>query len=241
MSYRTQLFRTENPYDLPSTEALFFRAMKENCIFHYEHCGEYRKILDSRGFSPADMNGYEGLCRLPFLPTLLFKKHELYSLPSRRMLIQATSSGTSGMASRIGFETSGLWCGLQMVLKIIRRRRLLSPRPAHYMILGYQPSKGNETAVTKTAFGATLFAPALSRTYALRKKDGQYKADPGGGTGGNCEAQPHFLPGTLYGLSVLYLFFAPADGAAWCPCNLRPGVKNHAGWRLEAILCRAGG
>lgn len=82
--------------------------MKENCIFHYEHCGEYRKILDSRGFSPADMNGYEGLCRLPFLPTLLFKKHELYSLPSRRMLIQATSSGTSGMASRIGFETSGL-------------------------------------------------------------------------------------------------------------------------------------
>ena len=177
MSYRTQLFRTENPYDLPSTEALFFRAMKENCIFHYEHCGEYRKILDSRGFSPADMNGYEGLCRLPFLPTLLFKKHELYSLPSRRMLIQATSSGTSGMASRIGFETSGLWCGLQMVLKIIRRRRLLSPRPAHYMILGYQPSKGNETAVTKTAFGATLFAPALSRTYALRKKDGQYKAD----------------------------------------------------------------
>ena len=55
MSYRTQLFRTENPYDLPSTEALFFRAMKENCIFHYEHCGEYRKILDSRGFSPADM------------------------------------------------------------------------------------------------------------------------------------------------------------------------------------------
>lgn len=64
-----------------------------------------------------------------------------------------------------------------MVLRVGKWRNLFSICPAHYIVLGYKPHKGNETAVTKTAYGATLFTPALSRTFALKMKNGAYEPD----------------------------------------------------------------
>lgn len=177
MRCRSKLFRVANPFDIAGTDALFVNAMRENCRFHYEHCREYRTILEHFHFHPDSLNTSDDLARLPFIPTLLFKKHSLFSMPERSMLIKATSSGTKGVVSRIGFEASGLLNGLRMVLKVGKYRGLFSMRPAHYIILGYKPHRGNKTAVTKTAFGATLFAPALSRTYALQYRDNAYVPD----------------------------------------------------------------
>ena len=93
------------------------------------------------------------------------------------MLIRATSSGTKGVFSEIGYDAGGLLCALKMVLKIGRLRGLFSLMPCHYVVFGYKPHKGNRTAVTKTAFGATLFAPALSRSFALTYQNGTYVPD----------------------------------------------------------------
>ena len=177
MDARTRLFRWPKPYDLPGTNALFLQAVRDNCQYHYEHCSPYRAILDDAGFAPQQIKTDDDLAALPFLPTLLFKNHALFSMPRSRMLIRATSTGTRGKFSQVGFETSGLLCGLHMVLRIGALRKLFSWRPAHYIVLGYQPRRENKTAVTKTAFGATLFTPALSRAYALRYRDGTYQAD----------------------------------------------------------------
>jgi len=64
-----------------------------------------------------------------------------------------------------------------MVVRMARRHQLLSPRPCHYLILGYQPRRENQTAFSKTGFGFTFFAPALSRTYALVWQNGGYQLD----------------------------------------------------------------
>lgn len=177
MSRRRKLFRTKKPFDTENTQELFYMAAKENCEYHYKHCEEYRKIADGEGFSPDMLKSYEDVQKIPFIPTLLFKNHGMFSMPRRRMLIKATSSGTKGKFSRIGFDTGGLLCGFHMVMKITRYRKLLSPVPANYIVFGYQPKRANKTAVAKTAFGTTLLAPALKRTYALRYKDGKYEAD----------------------------------------------------------------
>ena len=89
-------------------------------------------------------------------------------------LIKATSSGTSGRKSMVAFDTGGLLCGLKMVMRVSKLRNLLSPVPCHYIIMGYKHHRGNKTAVTKTAFGATFFTPALSRNYILTYKKGGY-------------------------------------------------------------------
>ena len=177
MSAAGKLFRHKDIFDLDGTNELFLRAVRENCGYHCRHNDTYRAILQSRGFSPDMLKEYQDIARLPFLPTLLFKNHELYSMPKYRMLVRATSSGTGGRFSRIGFEAGGLWNGAHMVLRVINRRRLFSPVPCNYVVFGYKPHRSNHTAVTKTAFGATLFTPSLHRTYALQYRDGKYSAD----------------------------------------------------------------
>ena len=177
MGNRIKLFTWKDPYDTAGTEALFVSAMRDNCAFHYAHCPEYRAILDHFGFRPDMLRTTADLARLPVLPTLYFKSHKLFSLPESRMLIKATSSGTRGKKSVIGFELGGLWSGFHMVWRILRYHRFLSPVPTNYLILGYQPHKSNQTAVAKTATGYTYITPAIHREYALKYKDGGYQVD----------------------------------------------------------------
>lgn len=177
MSYRGKLFGTRDMFDTEGTDSLFLAAMRENCRFQYEHCPQYKQILDAAGFSPDMLREYKDIEKLPFIPTMFLKNHQMFSMPMNRLPIKATSSGTSGKQSRIGMDTGSLFCGLKMVLKAAYQRDLLSPVPVNYIILGYKPHKGNETAVTKTAYGYTFFAPALSRTFAIKYNDGGYAPD----------------------------------------------------------------
>ena len=177
MSNRSRLFSYKDTYDTIGSNELFLQAMKDNCLFQYNHCPEYRKILDSEGFHPSMLQKYEDIEKIPFLPTLLFKRHRLFSVPKGRMLFRSTSSGTSGKVSEVGFTAGDLMCGLKMVLKVCRARKLMSIVPAHCVVFGYKPRIGNKLGIAKTAFGITLFSPALSRTYALKYKDGKYAPD----------------------------------------------------------------
>ncbi|MBQ7926396.1 MAG: acyl-protein synthetase [Lachnospiraceae bacterium] len=177
MSFRTRLFTYKKPYDLKGSDELFLQAMKENCAYQYEHCKEYADILKASDFHPKDLKTYEDLARLPFIPTLYFKKHAMFSMKDRRMLIKVTSSGTSGKKSQMGFNFMSLYRGLRMVLRAGRYHHLFSLRPSHYLIFGYEPHRNNKIVFSKTAYGFTYFAPALSRSYALKYTDEGYQVD----------------------------------------------------------------
>lgn len=179
MIQANRLFVSRKPYDLKHTDARFIAAMRENAIFQYEHCTDYKRILDEAGFDPYGIQSMDDLVRLPFLPTLYLKHHKMYSVSPRRLLIKATSSGTSsGIKSEIGFDAGSLLRGLGMVISVGKYHKLWSGRPVHYLIFGFQPARDNQTAISKTALGFTFFAPALSRTYALKhQKGGGYALD----------------------------------------------------------------
>ena len=115
MKYRRKLFSYKDAFAVNDTNELFLKAVKENCLYHYNHCKEYKKILDGMKFHPDDLKTIDDLSKLPFLPTLIFKKHKLYSVPAFRTIVKATSSGTAGMKSEIGFCVSDLYSGLKMV------------------------------------------------------------------------------------------------------------------------------
>lgn len=177
MEARKKLFRSKSPYDIQGTEDLFVKAMRENAAYQYANCSDYKRILDEAGFCPENIKCMEDLERLPFLPTLYFKHHKLFSMPEKKMRIRATSSGTSGTKSEIGFDMKSLLRGLDMVIRVGKYHHLWSLRPVHYIIFGYEPSRTNHTAISKTAYGFTFFAPALSRTYVLKKTDSGYRTD----------------------------------------------------------------
>lgn len=179
MKYRRRLFSLKDPYG--DSDGLFLQAVRENCLFHYKNCADYRKILNALNFGEreilSDKPLDEYLAGLPFLPTLLLKRRRMFSMPPRKIAVKATSSGTSGKFSEIGFDVGSLICGLKMVLKIGKQRGIFSPIPCRYIVMGYRPHKSNRTAVTKTAFGATLFTPCVSRKYILNFKNGKYSPD----------------------------------------------------------------
>lgn len=177
MKHADALFRWKDPYDLPGTNALFAAAMAENAAFQRRNCRDYDHICAIAGLERGAKLGPGDLHRLPPIPTLYFKRHALRSMPENRLLIRAASSGTGGVKSRVGFDAGSLRRGLDMSLTMARRHGLLSVKPCHYFILGYQPRRENDTAFSKTGFGFTFFAPALSRTYALVWQDGGYQLD----------------------------------------------------------------
>lgn len=173
------LFWNRKPYDIAGTEALFMKKVKENMLFHYQNCKEYRSILENKGWDEQKINKVNSLEEIPFIPTLYFKHHKMDSFPPEKMLTRATSSGTSGNKSDIGYDLGSLWRALGMSIHIGRKHKLLSLKPSHYIILGYEPrgllsKKVEEKAVSKTAYAFTFFAPALSRTYALRYEKDKY-------------------------------------------------------------------
>lgn len=109
MKYRNKLFSLKKPYSIDErADSLFLKAVRENCLFHYNWCADYRKILDGLGFGKNEILSEkpldEYLEKLPFIPTLLLKRKRMYSMPKSRMAVKATSSGTSGSFSEIGFD-----------------------------------------------------------------------------------------------------------------------------------------
>ncbi len=174
MLSRQRLFWFSRPYDLPGSDARFLQAVRDNCAYHIEHCPEYRLICEAEGFSPDCLNTIEDLEKLPVLPTLFFKRRHVASMPRWRIAFEVTSSGTSGKFSRVGFDWGCVLAEVPMVLRLGFYHKLVSLKPAHYVVLGYKPGRQDKMGVARTMFGLTHFAPPLSRTYALRWKNGAY-------------------------------------------------------------------
>ena len=120
MDYRTRLYGFKEVYNHRDTDRLFLNAVKGNVDFHRSHCREYDGILKRQGFYTEQMKTAADLYRLPCLPTLYFKRHTLYSMAERSMVIKATSSGTAGKKSRLGFELKGLMYAGEMTLRMAR-------------------------------------------------------------------------------------------------------------------------
>lgn len=174
---RQKLFWSAHPYDLNGTQERFLQAVRENCAYHLRRCPEYRAIARALNFFPQQLRTIEDLAKIPVIPTLFYKRHAIFSMPRRRMAMCVTSSGTSGKFSQIGFDWGCIFAEIPMILHLGWRHGLISPRPAHCVILGYKPHRTNKTGVTRTMYGLTWFSPPISRTYALHYVDGGYVPD----------------------------------------------------------------
>ncbi|MDO9630036.1 MAG: hypothetical protein Q7I99_09070 [Acholeplasmataceae bacterium] len=177
--YVRKLFNTKKPYDLNQSDGLFCHAMRENALYHYNHCKDYKRILDEAQFNPLNIKTMDDLIDLPFIPTLYFKHHELFSKALWKMPIKATSSGTSsGFKSKVALSIGDLWRGFKMIKRIFSYHKLWSIRPVTYLIFGYQPTKHSSAGIMKTAYGFTYVAPAKKRVYAIRwSKEKGYQVD----------------------------------------------------------------
>ena len=180
MKYRRKLFMSKDIYNLQSTDSTFISAMKANVAFHARNCPEYKAVLETLNFDMGSLNSIDDFSKIPPLPTSYLKNNSMLSKPYNKLLIKTTSSGTGGKKTLSGFDFSSGLCGLLMVLRVFRFHKLLSIRRTNYIILGYQPDKSNQTAMSKALKAITLLAPAKKVEYALLFKNGDYEINTEG-------------------------------------------------------------
>ncbi len=172
-------FLQKDPYAALRPGA-FVTAVRSNAAYHRQHCAQYARLLDACGFHPDMLADEDDLYRLPPIPTLYFKRNTLFSVPDGKLCLRATSSGTHGAKSSIGFDRKTLFYGVGMMTRFFSYYRVISPMPVNYIILGYEPRGGEEMGAIKTAYGTTKFAPALHRTYALVRDGADYRLNADG-------------------------------------------------------------
>ena len=177
MKYRRKLFASGDIYNLPASDGVFIRAMKENVAFHMERCTEYRNMLAKFSFDVNSLNSVGDLHRIPPLPTSYLKNNTLLSKPYNKLVMKTSSSGTGGKKTLSGFDAGSGLCGLCMVFRVFRYHKLLSPKRTNYIILGYQPDKSMQTATAKALRWSTLLAPAKKTEYALKITGGEYRSN----------------------------------------------------------------
>ena len=173
------LFGYRNPYDTEKTEKNFWDNMKKNFIYHYVWCKAYRLMISAQGWDAERIIKVSSVKDIPFMSTAYLKHHKMRSVPLDKPARKKVSE-TGGQKSAFDFE----WNGLGMSLSMGKVHKLRSLRPCHYIILGYEPKiesqkgkKNRKKAVAEAAYGFSCFAPAKSRTYALKNVNGEYKLD----------------------------------------------------------------
>lgn len=174
---RIALFARRRIYDLAGTEDLFVRAVRDNVAHHRDHCPFYADLLSSRAFSLDSIRNAADCAYIPVIPASFFKYHVALSMDEADTHIYATSSGTQGQKSQMFFDKSSIQMGVRMVKRLMRHFGFISIWPAQHIMLGYEPSDENTKGSAQTAMGVTRFAPALSRTFALRKTPSGYEVD----------------------------------------------------------------
>ena len=174
---RGRLYRCGDIFDHRATDSLFLGAVRENVRFHQKYNPVYRRMLKAEGFSANSMERIEDLHRIPPIPTAFFKRHTLWTMDPGCLAVRATSSGTGGLVSRIGLEWAALARGAAMAARLGKVRGLFSPVPVNYIVLGYEPHRENQTAISKTQRASLLYAPPLQVKYALKRGAGGYRPD----------------------------------------------------------------
>jgi len=206
MSSCGKLFRHRGLYDQAQTDALFFKAVRENTYWHIDRCENYREILKQQGFDIERFNDYDDLFQLPPIPTLYLKRNPLYSMPVQRMRMVSTTTGTSGQPVSVGFDPRALLNGAPMLYRTLQKHKLFSMKPTNYVILGYQPSKRNQMGAVRTAYVSTFFAPARHREFALKDNGSDYELNIEGVLNALCRYQNQKSPVRIHGFPA-YLYF----------------------------------
>lgn len=170
-----KLFFHKNPYDFFHTKDIFFSAVKENVKTQCRQCPQYLQLIQTQNFSIQELKSEDDLYKIPVISSLYFKRNQLFSVPQKRIKLVATSSGTKGAQSNIGFDRKTLFYGIAMVIRFFSYHKLISAMPTNYIMLGYEPGKHSRMGAVKTAYGASKFAPAINREYALKGTGQSYE------------------------------------------------------------------
>jgi long-chain-fatty-acid---luciferin-component ligase len=97
------VFQEEKVFELPENLQIQLceSFIKEAFEYHYKTCESYKLYCNYFNISPADINSYTDLSKIPLIPTSVFKRRQLLSCHQDEIEKRCLSSGTQGGKSII--------------------------------------------------------------------------------------------------------------------------------------------
>ena len=94
---------TKSPFELSAIKKteLILTQLNKLTRHHADNCVTYKRYLDAYG---VDIGGANAMSKLPYLPARAFKELDLKSVVDNNIAKTLTSSGTSGLRSRIHID-----------------------------------------------------------------------------------------------------------------------------------------
>jgi phenylacetate-coenzyme A ligase PaaK-like adenylate-forming protein len=223
----------KNLYNLSKNDPAFFKEITRAIAHHTAHCAEYENLLNRVGFNDRIIHSNEDLYRLPSIPTLYLKNHPMYSINPDKAIIKGTTSGTGGKKTSVILDFNSGLKALKMVIRVMSYYGVISPVPVSYIMLGYKPNKSNDMGAVKTAYGATLLAPAIRRKYAIDFTDGKYVPDTDGIADALVRLERSFFPVRIFGFPAYLKFLLDELKTRGVKLSLpkNSGIYLAGGWK----------
>lgn len=178
------LINTKEPFLFtPQRDRLFFEAMKESFLFHYDNCPVYRKLCYLDGLTPEHFLTYEDIFYVPHLFVSVLKQKVLSSVTKDKVEMTLHSSGTSGQRSAIPLDDVTLNRIRRIVWNIYEGYGMADKNiQANCLLFSYEYEQAKDVG---TAFSDDLLSGLTgikNREFALKynPEKGDFKLDVDG-------------------------------------------------------------
>lgn len=155
------LIKSFHPYDTKkNVEKAFCDAMNESFDFHYKNNKLFR--LNADRFKTKYLTSYNDLKDYPYFFVNLFKSKRMCSVPTKKIKIRLSSSGTGGKKSYHYLDDISLMRIKLIVNNIFSSFNLTSKEKFNYLCFTYDPKKAKNIG--------TAFSDKLLTTLTHSKK-----------------------------------------------------------------------
>jgi phenylacetate-coenzyme A ligase PaaK-like adenylate-forming protein len=161
---------SEDVYRLtPEKDATFVAAMREAVRHHREANALFDGLCRRAGFEEGQLAAVADLHRVPHLFVNVLKRHELLSIDRADVVLNLTSSGTTGQKSQIFFDQGSLDRGLFMVDACFGANGLIDRnQEVNYLIFAHDPAHAATRGTSYTDHYMTGFTAKREVHYALQ-------------------------------------------------------------------------
>ena len=149
------------------SDKLFFLAMKESLIHHYNNSPVYRELCKKQNFSIENLKTEDDLCGIPSIFVDIFKKYDLVSVPRSEIDVTYTSSGTTGQKSHISWDKGSRLRQESTRGTIMNSFGLVGAEPVNYFCFTYGKDVSHGRGAARAHEAYTQFAPAKEKFFAI--------------------------------------------------------------------------
>ena len=160
---------SSNPFDNSKESQAFFRESFVTCAeVHYKGNSYFRGLWDLTGIKPADIKSEHDLTRVPPIMVNLFKEHELITGSPDDVVLNLTSSGTSGQKSQILLDHQSLLRVKKLAWMIHDALGMTSEDEVNYLCFTYDPKVATNLGTAFTDELLTSFTKKNEVYYAIQ-------------------------------------------------------------------------